>query len=68
MVGSEGEATGERVSRPLILRPEAEEDVAAAYHWYEEEPRPGSGVPAGRGSGLGFHRAESGRLPGTLLS
>jgi hypothetical protein len=30
------------VTRPLILRPAAEEDVAAAYHWYEERS-PGLG-------------------------
>ena len=43
MVGGKGAAAGERVSRPLILRLDAEEDVAAAYHWYEERS-PGLGA------------------------
>jgi plasmid stabilization system protein ParE len=31
------------VSRPLILRPAAEDDVEAAYRWYEEQS-PGLGA------------------------
>jgi plasmid stabilization system protein ParE len=30
------------MSRPIIVRPEAEADIAAAFDWYEEQ-RPGLG-------------------------
>ena len=43
MVGSQGPAAKGVVNHPLIIRPEAENDLTAAYGWYEGQ-REGLGL------------------------